>query len=215
MAYDVIDLLEQGYAWTAGRIAQVRPDDLDTPTPCEGWQLRHLLDHLVGSLERLAAAAEGEGGDGDRDGAAPADPPDGRTQADSASQAAGPGQARAQTLTDRLGDDCGHAAFDAVRRRALAAWRRPGVMARTCELPLGTLPAPAAAHINLVEVVVHGWDVSQAIGEAAAIPPGLAEPMLEFSRKAVDPARGRAFGPDLAVGDTVGDRLVAFLGRKP
>jgi uncharacterized protein (TIGR03086 family) len=213
MPYDVIDLLEQGYAWTAARVAQVGPDDLDTPTPCEGWQLRQLLDHMLGSLERLAAAAESEGAAGDE--AAPADRRDARMQADSASQAGDPRQAQAQTPTDRLGDDCGQAAFDAARRRALAAWRRPGVMAGTCELPLGTLPAPAAAHINLVEVVVHGWDVSQATGEAAAIPPELAEPMLEFSRQAVDPARGRAFGPDLAVGDTVGDRLVAFLGRKP
>ncbi len=187
VAHDVIDLLEQGYAWTAERMAQVGPDDLDSPTPCEGWQLRHLLDHVLGSLDRLAAAAEGDGPEG----------------------------ASAQALADGLGEDCGQAAFAAVRRRALAAWRRPGVMAGTCELPLGTLPAPAAAHINLVEVVVHGWDVSQATGESAAIPPELAEPVLEFSRKAVDPARGRAFGPDLAVGDTVGDRLVAFLGRKP
>jgi uncharacterized protein (TIGR03086 family) len=146
---------------------------------------------MLGSLERLAAAAEGEGEGGGGDGDVE------------------------QTHTERLGDDCGQAAFDTVRRRALAAWRRPGVMAGTCDLPLGTLPAPAAAHINLVEVVVHGWDVSQATGEAAGIPPELAESMLEFSRKAVDPARGRAFGPDLAVGDTVGDRLVAFLGRKP
>jgi uncharacterized protein (TIGR03086 family) len=97
----------------------------------------------------------------------------------------------------------------------MSAWRRPGVMERSCELPLGTLPSRAAAHVNLVEVVVHGWDVSQATGEGATIPLELAEPMLEFSRQAVDPARGRAFGPDLAVGDTVADRLVAFLGRKP
>jgi len=191
MASDIIELLEQGYAWTAERVAQVRPHDLDTPTPCEGWQLRHLLNHMLGSLERLARAAEGE--------------------------VAEPSQFDAQTqaLTDRLGDDCGQAAFAAVRQRAMTVWRQPDVMARTCELPLGSVPASMAAHINLVEVVVHGWDVSQATGEAAAIPPDLAEPILEFSRQAVEPARGRAFGPDLEVGDTVPARVVAFLGRKP
>jgi uncharacterized protein (TIGR03086 family) len=191
MTYDIITLLGQGYDWTADRVARVRPEDLDTPTPCEGWQLRHLLNHMLASLERLAGAAEGE--------------------------VAEPSQFDAQTqaLTDRLGDDCGHAAFAAVRQRAMTVWHQPDVMARTCELLLGSLPASMAAHINLVEVVVHGWDVSQATGEAEAIPPELAEPVLEFSRQAVDPARGRAFGPDLEVGDTVSERLVAFLGRKP
>lgn len=191
MASDIIELLEQGFSWTADRVAQVRPEDLDTPTPCEGWQLRHLLNHMLASLERLAGAVEGE--------------------------VAEPSQFDAQTqaLTDRLGGDCGHAAFAAVRQRAMTVWHHPDVMARTCELPLGSLPASMAAPINLVEVVVHGWDVSQATGEAAAIPSELAEPILEFSRHAVDPARGRAFGPDLEVGDTVPERLVAFLGRKP
>jgi uncharacterized protein (TIGR03086 family) len=191
MANDIVELLEQGYAWTAERVAQVGPEDLDTPTPCEGWQLRHLLNHMLASLERLAGAAEGE--------------------------VAEPSQfdAQSQALTDRLGDDCGHATFAAVRQRAMTVWHQPDVMARTCELPLGSLPASMAAQINLVEVVVHGWDVSRATGEAAAIPPGLAGPILEFCRQAVDPARGRAFGPDLEVGDTVPERLVAFLGRKP
>ncbi len=191
MASDIIDLLDQGYAWTGGRLAHVGPDDLDSPTPCEGWQLRHLLNHMLAALDLLAGAAEGD--------------------------VAEPSQfdAQIQAHTDRLGDDCGHATFAAVRQRAMTVWHQPEVMARTCELPLGSVPAPVAAHINLVEVVVHGWDVSQATGEAAAIPPELAEPILAFSRQAVDPARGRAFGPDLGVGDTVPDRVVAFLGRKP
>ena len=191
MADDVIDLLDQGYAWTADRLAHVERDDLDSPTPCEGWQLRHLLNHMLAALDLLAGAAEGEMAEPSRF------------------------DAQAQARTDRLGDDCGQAAFATVRQRAMAVWHHPDVMARICELPVGSVPAQVAAHMNLVEVVVHGWDVSQATGEAAAIPPELAEPILTFSRQAVDPARGRAFGPDLEVGDTVPDRVVAFLGRKP
>jgi uncharacterized protein (TIGR03086 family) len=191
MASDLIDLLAQGYDWTEARLARVQPDDLDMATPCEGWQLRHLLDHMLDSLDRLAAAAEGEVADADQ-----LDP-------------------QHQARSDRLGDDCGRTTFAAVKQRALTAWRQPDVMARTCELPLGTLPAPVAANINLVEVVVHGWDVSQTTGEAAAIPPELAEPILAFSRPTVAAARGTAFGPDLETGDTASERLVSFLGRKP
>lgn len=189
MGTDVIDLLDKGYAWTAERVARVTPDDLDTPTPCEGWRLRDLLDHMLASLGRLADAADG--------------------------QVPEPGRSDPDASGDRLGDDCGKATFAAVRQRAMTVWRQPGVMAGTVQLPLGSLPASMGAHINLVEVVVHGWDVSQATGEAATIPPELAEPMLDFSRQTVEPARGRAFGPDLALGDTVSERVVAFLGRKP
>lgn len=206
MARDIIELLEQGFAWTAERVAQVGPDDLDTPTPCDGWQLRDLLDHMLGSLDRLAGAAEGEVAEAQVRTDAPAP---------SASPALTDAPTASPAPTDRLGDDCGLAAFAAVRQRAMDVWHQPDVMGRTCELPLGSLPALVAAHINLVEVVVHGWDVSQSTGEAAAIPPELAEPILEFSRQAIGPARGGAFGPDLEVGDTVPDRVVAFLGRKP
>lgn len=191
MAHDITELLEQGYAWTGERVALVGPEDLDSPTPCEGWQLRHLLNHMLASLDRLAGAAEGEVAE--------------LSQFDP----------QAQALTDRLGDDCGHGAFATVERRALTVWRQPDVMARTCALPLGSLPAPVAAQINLVEVVVHGWDVSQATGEAVPVPPELADPILAFCREALDSARGGAFGPDLEVGDDVSQRLVAFLGRKP
>jgi uncharacterized protein (TIGR03086 family) len=192
MASDIIDLLDQGFAWTGDRVVRVDPGDLDRATPCEGWALRDLLDHMLASLDRLAAAAEGESaGSGPLGGGPPA--VDG---------------------VDRLGDG-GRAAFAAVRQRALTVWRHPGVMDRTCELPLGSLPAAMAAHLNLVEVVVHGWDISRATGEAAAIPPELARPALDFSRQAVGPARGRAFGPDLEGGDSASDRLVSFLGRKP
>jgi uncharacterized protein (TIGR03086 family) len=178
----IVELLEQGFGWTGDRLTRVRREDLDAPTPCEGWRLRELLNHMLVALGRLAAAADGE-----------AAPPE----------------------ANRLGHDCGRSAFASVRERALAVWQAPGVMERTCILPLGKIPAPMAAHLNLVEVVGHGWDVSRATGERADIPDGLARPILDFSRRAVEPARGRAFGPDLTTGESLSDRTVSFLGRRP
>jgi uncharacterized protein (TIGR03086 family) len=89
-------------------------------------------------------------------------------------------------------------------------------MDRTMELPIGTMPAPAVASVNLLELVVHGWDISQATGERADIPDALALPTLDFVRQALDDdMRGDNFAADLAIGDTPSDQLVAFLGRKP
>jgi uncharacterized protein (TIGR03086 family) len=59
---DTVDLIDQGYAWTAARIAAVPPDRLEAPTPCTLWTLRELLDHTIGSLTMLTAAVDG--GDG-------------------------------------------------------------------------------------------------------------------------------------------------------
>lgn len=61
---DTIDLLDQGYAWTAARIAAVSPDDLDAPTPCSRWTLDQLPDHANGwaaCLDRLRNAAPAGG----------------------------------------------------------------------------------------------------------------------------------------------------------
>lgn len=38
-------------------VARVRPDDLDRPTPCAGWDLRALLAHMIGQDHGFAAAA--------------------------------------------------------------------------------------------------------------------------------------------------------------
>ena len=89
-------------------------------------------------------------------------------------------------------------------------------MDRTFELPLGTMTAQTLASATLLEVVVHGWDISQATGEAADIPDALARPILDFARQPiVDANRGDHFGADLAIGDTPSEQLVGFLGRKP
>jgi uncharacterized protein (TIGR03086 family) len=99
--------------------------------------------------------------------------------------------------------------------RSRRGWAVPGVMDRTFDLPIGAQPGPAMASVTLLETVVHGWDISQATGEAADIPDALARPILAFAREAVPADRGDAFAADLGIGDTPSDQLVAFLGRKP
>src|SRR5689334_22169722 len=46
--------------------------------------------------------------------------------------------------------------------RSREAWRRPGVLDRSYDLPFGTMPGSVMASANLLEAVVHGWDISQA-----------------------------------------------------
>jgi uncharacterized protein (TIGR03086 family) len=107
-------------------------------------------------------------------------------------------------------------AIDELAARSRRAWAVPGVMERTFTTAMGTMSAPMLVSSTLLELVVHGWDVSQATGEAAAIPDALAVPILDFARGAIaDDARGDMFAADLGLGDAPSDQLVAFLGRKP
>lgn len=41
-------------------LASVHPDDLDRPTPCVGWNVRDLADHLAAAPEHFLQMARGE-----------------------------------------------------------------------------------------------------------------------------------------------------------
>ncbi|WP_210503417.1 TIGR03086 family metal-binding protein [Nocardioides xinjiangensis] len=41
-------------------LAAIRADDLDKPTPCEGWTVRELADHLAAAPEHFLQMARGE-----------------------------------------------------------------------------------------------------------------------------------------------------------
>ena len=56
---DVIDALDQSYQHTQRVIAGVGAGDYDRPTPCESWTVRDLLEHMVGVVAGLGAAAAG------------------------------------------------------------------------------------------------------------------------------------------------------------
>ena len=43
----------------AALVEDTTPPQLDTPTPCDGWDVRTLLDHLVGVHRRIAGAPRG------------------------------------------------------------------------------------------------------------------------------------------------------------
>jgi uncharacterized protein (TIGR03086 family) len=78
--------------------------------------------------------------------------------------------------------------------------------------------AGVVAGAGAVEVVVHAWDVSRALGAPVRIPDMLAERMLRLAPLLIpDHARDGLFEPPVRVppDGPPGDRLVAFLGRDP
>ena len=53
-------ILDGALATAASVIAGVRPDQLTNPTPCSEMDVRTMLGHLVGVLDRVAALGNGE-----------------------------------------------------------------------------------------------------------------------------------------------------------
>jgi uncharacterized protein (TIGR03086 family) len=106
-----------------------------------------------------------------------------------------------------------------VRARAsalLGAWtstRRADVEVGDAALTTGIVATAGA-----LEVAVHGWDVARAAGRGRPLPPALAEEMLALSpllvTEADRPARFAAPVP-IPARAGAGERLLAFLGRRP
>lgn len=100
----------------------------------------------------------------------------------------------------------------------VGAFGQPGALDRIVTVPFGTVPGIIALHLRITEVLVHGWDVARATGQAAAFPEDLAEQELAFSRgKLADiPPDRRPFAPPQPVRDDAPaiDRLAACLGRR-
>lgn len=56
--FEVVGLLDRAVTYTLGCLHAVTPDALSRPTPCDEWDLRALLWHLIDSLTALREAAD-------------------------------------------------------------------------------------------------------------------------------------------------------------
>jgi uncharacterized protein (TIGR03086 family) len=56
---DPIERIERATTFASGKVKGVTLADLSKPTPCSEFDLRALLNHMIGGLAMLATAAEG------------------------------------------------------------------------------------------------------------------------------------------------------------
>lgn len=173
----------------AGLVAAVPVERLGDPTPCEEFDIRALLAHLVGGLN--AGAVLGETGEPRRIAPAAADVP----------------------------DDDWAAAYEAGRARLAAAWADDAKLDMPVSVPWGEMPGRAYLSSGCVlETVAHTWDLSQALGHPLPLDQELGEYALQWARQALTADRrgeGVPFGPvqPAPEGADAYARLAAWLGR--
>ncbi|GAA1245488.1 TIGR03086 family metal-binding protein [Kitasatospora nipponensis] len=187
-------------ALAAPIVAAVRAEQLELPTPCAGWTLRRLLEHVVGQQYGFAAAARGSG-------ARPEVWADHRFEQ-------GPGAALAAL-----------AGFADSARELVVSFADAADQGRPFALPeISTeqdFPAERAIAFHLLDTLVHAWDVAAAVGVPLECPQPLAALLLRVAEQvpggAQDRGPGRAFGPGLAgrPDQPPFDRALALLGRVP
>jgi uncharacterized protein (TIGR03086 family) len=59
MELDLLDLFERASAWTTSKVASASAD-LDAPTPCDDWDVRTLLNHMLDTQQYFVGSARGE-----------------------------------------------------------------------------------------------------------------------------------------------------------
>ena len=142
-------------AWVHDLVTAVPVDRLADPTPCAEYDVRALLGHLVATLHRARAIAEG--------GDPTAEP----------------------TVVTGVPDDGWTGAWDTAADKALAGWADDDLLDRDVPVPWGRLPGRIALWGYLNEALVHGWDLAVATDQDAEADPALAEEALTMMRHAL------------------------------
>lgn len=175
-------------------ICGVADDQLDGPTPCPDYSLGDLVEHVGGLAFAFTVAATKD--------------------------TAGIPSERPAPDASRLGDD-----WRTRIPRDLAAlaeaWRAPEAWTGMTQAGGIEMPGEVAGLVALDEVVVHGWDVARASGQAFACDPGLLDALhgfvAQFSAPGQEASREGMFGPVVEVPEDAPllDRIIGLTGRDP
>ena len=184
---DLPEIHERALHATATIVDGVAERQMDLPTPCDGWSVHELLNHIVGGNFWAAELAAGKTIDevGDRlDG-------------------------------DMLGDDPS-AAYRASAEVAAAAFNAPGAMDAPCAVSYGPVPGSVYCGHRIVDVAIHGWDLAKATGQDTTLDPELVDAVAAIVAPQVDLLSGSGmFGTTVVVAADADaqTRLLSQLGR--
>jgi uncharacterized protein (TIGR03086 family) len=185
--------LLDSYENAAVIVSGVVADELGHPTPCPGYDVAGLIDHLVEAGHRAAALGRGQ-----------APPPGDESPHVELSDAPGQLRGAGEQAAQAWGDD------SSLSLRHTMPWGE--------EYTGATM-----VNMYLAELAAHAWDLARATGQIDTLDPSLALPALEGARATIKPEFRNVVGPGTPFGDEVSpardaddwERLAAFMGRDP
>jgi uncharacterized protein (TIGR03086 family) len=183
MDTDVLTVAQAGFG---SRLREVGTADWDRPTPCSEWDVRALVNHVVGANRRYTMLL----------GDAP------------------PSDVQATHQLDHLADDpVGR--FDETSAEVIAAFRAPGAAERTVHHRIGDRTGRDLLAMKVLDVVVHTWDLARAIGADDRLDRGAVELAWTGLPLVLGAVPGTFAPPDaeLAPGAGPQDRLLHAVGR--
>jgi uncharacterized protein (TIGR03086 family) len=157
-AMETIDprpLYRDALVWVRALAAAVPADRLTDPTPCQEWDVRGMLGHLVATVDR--ARVIGEGGDPN---------------------------VMPRVVTGVV-DDGWVDALSAAGDKAAAVWADDACLTALVTVPWGQVPGRAALFGYLREALVHGWDLAVATDQEVEADPATATAVLAETRRAL------------------------------
>jgi uncharacterized protein (TIGR03086 family) len=177
----------------AARVVAVVPGHpMDAPTPCDDWDLRTLVNHVI-----LWTAYSAE------------------------RRAHGESVAEDLVSKDFTADPGFAQDYAAQLGRAIAAWSDPAAWERELGVMGSGTPAADVAAMLIAEMVLHGWDLARATGEEYACDEAVAASVLatvEAQGELFRQYQGFAAIVTLPAGEdgaTVLDRALSLSGRDP
>lgn len=130
---DGVMLLQRVVDETTRVVDQLTDDQMVQPSPCEGWTVRDVVNHITGGSTMFALSVE---------------------------QGSVPDDVMGQLMGgDNLGDDA-KGAWHAASAKAMRAFAEPGVLEKAVTLPFGDMPASAALSIAVFDVLTHAVDIA-------------------------------------------------------
>ena len=182
-----------------GLLGGVTDDRLDARTPCELCPVGCLLDHLMGLTVAFTVAATKSAAARERlAGESP------------------PGQASVEHLDPEWRGLLPRRLDDLA-----TAWDDPSAWEGMAEAGGVTMPAEIMGTVALNELVIHGWDLARATGQAYDVDPRSAQASLAFTSASAEETHGAGseglFGPVVEVPADASalSRALGFSGRDP
>ena len=145
---DLFEQLERSISEFGTRLRLVHAEHWGLSTPCEEWNVRELVNHVVGGALRYTMLLHGATAD----------------------------EVAATRVLDHLGSDP-TGAFERRAHDVTRAFREPGALSRTVHHPAGDRFGKELLELRITEFAVHAWDLARAIGADEQLDPILVDEM--------------------------------------